>query len=162
MSCCINHEELLRSAGDASTVNCEQLVRDMGDAVVAADASGKIVLWNAAATRIFGFSPQEAVGHPLDLIIPERHRARHNEGYDKTVASGTTRYGTSLLRVPALHKDGRQLSIAFTVCLLTGWEGQVEGVAAVIRDETARFEEDRALRRRIAELEAAARAAAAN
>jgi PAS domain S-box-containing protein len=150
----------LQSAGDASAVDCEQLVRSMGDAVVAADAGGKIVLWNAAATRIFGFSAAEALGQPLDLIIPERHRTRHNEGYDKTVATGITRYGTSLLRVPALHKDGRQLSIAFTVCLLTGAEGQVGGVAAVIRDETARFEEERALRRRITELEAAARTAA--
>jgi PAS domain S-box-containing protein len=137
------------------TVDHEQLVHNMGDAVVCADAAGRIVLWNAAATRIFGFSLEEAMGQPLDIIIPERQRARHNEGYDKTVATGITRYGASLLRVPALHKDGRRLSIAFTVCMVTGANGQVEGVAAVIRDETARFEEDRALRQRIAELEAA-------
>lgn len=159
MSCCIHQGELIQTAGDASVVDCDQLVQTMGDAVVVADTGGKIVLWNAAATRIFGFGADEAVGQSLDLIIPERHRARHNEGYDKTVETGTTRYGTTLLRVPALHKDGRKLSIAFTVCLLTGWDDQVEGVAAVIRDETARFEEDRALRKRIADLEAALGAA---
>jgi PAS domain S-box-containing protein len=138
------------------TIDFEQLVRSMGDAVVISDAAGAIIVWNAAATRIFGFSEEEAVGRPLDLIIPERLRGRHNEGYEKTVASGVTRYGTTLLRVPALHKDGRTLSIAFTVALLSGAQGQVEGVAAVIRDETQRFNDDKALRQRLAALEQAA------
>jgi PAS domain S-box-containing protein len=162
MTCGFNHGEMLQSAGHASTIDCAQLVQAMGDAVVVSDTSGKIVLWNAAATRIFGFAAEEALGRSLDLIIPERHRSRHNEGYDKTVATGVTRYGTTLLRVPALHKEGRQLSIAFTVCLLTDHEGQVEGVAAVIRDETTRFEEDRALKKRVMELEAALRGATTN
>jgi PAS domain S-box-containing protein len=140
------------------TVDHEQLIQVMGDAVVIADADGNIALWNPAATRIFGFTEDEAMGRPLDLIIPERQRPRHNEGYAKTVATGLTRYGTSLLRVPALHKDGRRLSIAFTVALLTGEDGKVCGVAAVIRDETARFEEEQKLRKRITELETAARA----
>jgi PAS domain S-box-containing protein len=137
----------------AATVDFEQLVRAMGDAVVVADNAGAIRLWTAAAERIFGFSEAEALGQPLDLIIPERLRGRHNEGYAHTVATGLTRYGDSLLRVPAVHKDGRALSIAFTVALLTGADGRVEGVAAVIRDDTARFNEERALRRRLAELE---------
>ena len=145
----------------SSSIDFEQLVRNMGDAVVVSDAQGAIVVWNDAATRLFGFSEEEALGQPLDLIIPDRLRGRHNEGYAKTVATGITRYGTSLLKVPALHKDGRQLSIAFTVALMTGAEGEVQGVAAIIRDDTARFNEDRAMRRRIAELEqAAARTAA--
>ncbi|HJV71433.1 PAS domain-containing protein [Ideonella sp.] len=143
------------------SIDFGQLVRAMGDAVIVADASGAIVVWNAAATRLFGFSEAEALGHSLDLIIPERQRSRHNEGYAKTVDTGITRYGSSLLRVPALHKDGHTLSIAFTVALLTGSQGQVGGVAAVIRDETARFNDDKALRRRLAELEqVAARSAA--
>jgi PAS domain S-box-containing protein len=137
----------------AASVDFEQLVNAMGDAVVVADNDGAIRLWNPAATRIFGFSEAEALGQPLDLIVPDRLRGRHNEGYAKTVATGITRYGAALLRVPALHKDGRSLSIAFTVALLTDGEGQVTGVAAVIRDDTARFNEDKALRRRLAELE---------
>ena len=136
-----------------------ELIQAMGDAVVVSDPDNVIVLWNPAATRIFGFTEAEALGQPLDLIIPERLRKRHNEGYEKTMATGQTRYGTSLLKVPALHKDGRSLSIAFTVALLTGADGKVTGIAAVIRDETARFEEERALKRRLAELEAAAKAA---
>ena len=137
-----------------AAVDFEQLVRSMGDAVVVTDGKGDIVLWNAAATRIFGFSEAEALGRSLDIIIPERQRDRHWDGYEKTMSSGQTRYGTTLLRVPALHKDGHTLSIAFTVALLKGEQGQVEGVGAIIRDETSRFQDERALRKRITELEA--------
>ena len=158
MPCSIHHEESI----EYMIIDNDQLIQAMGDAVVVADTQGVIVQWNPAATRIFGFTEDEAMGRPLDLIVPERQRARHNEGYAKTVATGTTRYGSSLLRVPALHKDGRRLSIAFTVALLTGEDGRAAGVAAVIRDETTRFEADQKLRQRIAELEAALKAAGTN
>jgi len=138
-----------------TAIDYEQLVRGCGEAVVVTDLDGSIVLWNAAATRVFGFSESEALGRPLDLIVPERLRARHNEGYAKTAKTGRTRYGTTLLKVPALHKDGRALSIAFSVALLRKPDGSVEAVVAVIRDETARFNEERALRKRVTELEAA-------
>jgi len=140
------------------SIDYEQLVNGMGDAVVVGDPEGRIVMWNAAATRIFGFTEQEAMGQPLELICPERLRGRHNEGYAKTAETGETRYGTTLLRVPAQHKSGRALSIAFTVSLLKSADGKVSGITAVIRDETERFEADRALRRRIAQLEEAASA----
>jgi PAS domain S-box-containing protein len=136
-----------------TNVDLLQLVDCFGDAVIVADASEKIVLWNAAATRIFGYSEEEALGNTLDLIVPERQRQRHNEGYSKSMETGTTRYGTSLLRVPAKHKDGRTLSIAFTVGMLFDEKHQANGVAAVIRDETERFAEERALKKRLSDLE---------
>jgi PAS domain S-box-containing protein len=136
-----------------TNVDLNQLLDCIGDAVVVADAHEKIVLWNAAATRIFGYSEEEALGHTLDLIVPERQRQRHNEGYSKSMETGTTRYGTSLLKVPAKHKDGRTLSIAFTVGMLFDEKHQANGVAAVIRDETERFAEERALKKRLSDLE---------
>jgi len=143
-----------------SPIDFEQLVDVIGDAVVISDASGAITLWNPAAERMFGFTPKEALGNSLDLIIPERLRGRHWSGYEKTMATGETRYGHDVLRVPAVHKDGRSLSIAFTVALLhsagpePGVSGTVTGIVAVIRDETSRFTEERNLRKRLAELEA--------
>jgi PAS domain S-box-containing protein len=133
--------------------DCEELVEAIGDAIVVADSSGAIKIWNSAAERLFGFTQSEALGNPLDLIIPERLRARHWAGYDKTMASGETRYAHDVLRVPAVHKDGRALSIAFTVGLLYGTQREVKGILAVIRDETTRFAEERNLRKRLAELE---------
>ncbi|QIB33320.1 PAS domain S-box protein [Ancylobacter pratisalsi] len=137
-----------------SAVDCTQLVAAIGDAVVVSDAEGRITLWNAAATALFGFTEDEALGQSLDLIIPERQRRRHWDGYAETMRTGETRYGTQLLRVPALHKEGRTLSIAFTVALLTDQAGAAHEVVAVIRDETVRWTEERALRQRLAECEA--------
>ena len=138
-----------------TTVDLSQLVGCVGDAIIVVDAHEKIVLWNAAATRIFGYSEDEALGNSLDLIIPERHRQRHNEGCRKSMDTGITRYGTSLLKVPALHQSGSMLSIAFTVGMLFDENQKVNGIVAVIRDETERFAEERALKKRISELEGA-------
>lgn len=141
----------------AAPIDAQQLLNAIGDAIVVTDAGGAIVLWNPAATRIFGFTPDEVLGRSLDLIIPERQRQRHWDGYHKTMETGITRYGSDLLRVPALHKDGRTLSIAFTVALLNGADGHPQAIAAVIRDETQRFSDERNLRKRVAELEGATR-----
>ncbi len=137
----------------ATEIDFKALVAGMGDAVVVCNAAGAIVLWNAAAQRIFGFTEAEALGQSLDLIIPERLRGRHWEGYHKTMATGITRYGADLLRVPAVNKAGQAMSIAFTVSMLFGADGKVVAIGSVIRDETLRFNEDRALRKRLADLE---------
>lgn len=136
-----------------SAIDFQQLVNAVGDAIVVCDASGAITFWNPAAERLFGFAEQEALGRSLDLIIPERQRQRHWDGYNKTMQTGKTRYGNDVLRVPALHKDGRTLSIAFTVAMLFSADKTVTAIIAIIRDETARFSEERSLRKRLAELE---------
>ncbi|HNY45404.1 MAG TPA: PAS domain-containing protein [Casimicrobium sp.] len=142
-----------------TSVDCQQIIAGIGDAVIVSDAGGAIILWNAAAERMFGYTEAEALGNSLDLITPERLRARHWEGYHKSMATGITKYGNDLLRVPAVHKDGRAMSIAFTVAMLFTPEQKVSAIVAVIRDETARFNEDRALKKRLTELEAAVAAA---
>jgi PAS domain S-box-containing protein len=137
-------------------IDYRQLLTAIGDGVVVADADGKIIFWNPGAARIFGFAESEAIGQTLDLIVPERQRQRHWEGYDKTMQTGQTRYGNDLLRVPALHKEGHPLSIAFTVAMLHAADGKVSAIVAIVRDETKRWTEERDLRRRIGELEAKA------
>ena len=136
-----------------TNVDLDQLVDCVGDAIIVADANEKIILWNPAATRIFGYLEAEALGNTLDLIVPERLRHRHNEGYSKSMETGATRYGSSLLRVPAKHQDGTILSIAFTVGMLFDADHKANGVVAIIRDETARFADERALKQRVADLE---------
>jgi len=130
-----------------------ELLRAAGDAIIAAGPDGSIVFWNPAAERIFGYTEEEALGRSLDLIIPERFRHRHWDGYRQVMQTGHTRYGTEVLRVPALHKDGRTLSIAFTVALLRAPGDGARVIAAIVRDETSRWSEERALRQRLAELE---------
>jgi PAS domain S-box-containing protein len=135
----------------------EALVRDMPDAVVYADEHGAIRFWNRGAERIFGFAEAEALGQTLDLIIPESLRARHWQGYTATMQSGSTRYGAGeILAVPALRKDGRRISIEFTILPFCDAAGRMQGIAAILRDVTARFEEIRDLRRQLAERSGAA------
>lgn len=123
-----------------------ELLRQLADAVVIADADGTITFWNDAATRLFGWPVHEALGRSLDLIIPERLRARHWAGYRQTMATGHTDYGDRLLEVPALHHDGRTLSIAFTVSLMHDPDGKPMWIAAVLRDDTERWQERHRLR----------------
>lgn len=130
-----------------------QLLRDLADAVVIADPHGTINFWNAAATHLFGWSDTEALGRSLDLIIPERLRKRHWTGYREVMATGHTSYGTRLLEVPALHRDGRTLSIAFTVSLLRRPDEVLPcAIAAVLRDDTQRWQEHRRLTQELAGL----------
>ncbi len=136
-------------------IDLRQLVAGAGDAIMACDARGHITLWNQAAERIFGHGAAEVLGQSMDMIIPMRQRERHWEGYHKTMATGITKYGTDVLRVPALHKDGRTLSIAFTVSMLFTADHKVSSIVAIVRDETKRFAEERELRKRLMELEVA-------
>ena len=136
-----------------STIDFKQLVEAISDAIVAADASGVIILWNPAAQRMFGYTESEALGQSLDIIIPQRQQQRHWDGYHKTMATGQTKYGNDVLRVPAVHKDGSARSIAFTVALLHSPDQKVSAIVAAIRDETSRFAEERSLRKRLTELE---------
>jgi PAS domain S-box-containing protein len=134
-----------------------QLMQDLADAVIVADPNGTIVYWNRAATSLFGWAASEVLGGSLDVIIPERLRARHWDGYQRVMETGQTDYGTRLLEVPAVHRDGHTVSIAFTVTLLTRpGERRPDAIAAVLRDDTARRKELMSLRERVATLEGAA------
>jgi PAS domain S-box-containing protein len=129
----------------------ERLVSGMSDAIVYADGEGVIRVWNRGATRIFGFAETEAVGRSLDLIIPENLRDRHWQGYRATIRTGQSRYGDGqILSVPGVRKDGTRVSVEFTIVPFTDDAGRMIGIAAIMRDATARFEELRALRRQLA------------
>lgn len=129
----------------------ETLLASESDAIVATDSQGHITFWNPGAVRIFGFAESEALGQSLDLIIPENLRARHWQGYGQVMKTGESRYGRGdVLAVPALHKDGHRVSVEFTIVMLRDAAGRTDGMAAVLRDVSVRFEELRSLRRALA------------
>jgi PAS domain S-box-containing protein len=130
----------------------EALLATASDAIIATDRGGAVTFWNAGAVRIFGFSAAEALGQSLDLIIPDNLRDRHWRGYDRVMATGESRYGHGdLLSVPALTKDGRRISVEFTIVMLKDEQSRPTGTAAILRDVTQRFEETRKLKRDLAE-----------
>jgi PAS domain S-box-containing protein len=122
------------------------------DAIIATDRGGVINFWNPGAARIFGFTAKEAIGQSLDLIIPENLRARHWHGYDRVMVTGESRYGDGeLLSVPGVTKDGRRISVEFTIIMLRDDEDRPAGTAAILRDVTTRFDETRKLKRELAD-----------
>ena len=129
----------------------DRILEGSSDAIIVCDTLGRVQFWNASAERVFGFSRTETMGASLDLIIPERLRARHWAGWKTAMQTGRTRYGEGqLLAVPALHKDGRQISIEFSIQLLQDANGRIEWVVAIIRDVTERYNRDKALRAELA------------
>ena len=131
-----------------------RIVEETGDAVLFADREGVVRLWNRGAERMFGFSAAEAIGQSMEFIIPERLRQRHWDGWKRVMETGVTRYGTEVLAVPAVRKDGQTISIEFTIQLVRDATGRILGPSAVIRDVTARFNREKELRARLKELEA--------
>src|SRR5919108_1943976 len=107
----------------------EAVLRARADAIVAADREGIIRFWNPGAERIFGYADGEAIGRSLDLVIPERLRQRHWDGFHQTMETGRSRYGEGdLLSVPALRKDGTTISVEFTIALLKSESAGVSGI----------------------------------
>ncbi len=133
---------------------CQRIVEDAQVAIICADREGIIRLWNSGAEVLFGYSTSEAVGKTLDLIVPERHRVRHWEGYHRVMATGVTKYGRELLAVPAVTRDGRRLSIEFSIVLLHAPTGEMMGTAAIMQDVTARWQKQKEMKERLAALEA--------
>jgi PAS domain S-box-containing protein len=137
---------------DISHAVAEGILSMSSDAIIAADREGIINFWNSGAGRLFGYSPDEAISRSLDFIIPERLRQRHWDGYRPVMETGKSRYGESdVLSVPAVRKDGTIISVEFTVVPLQN-AGRMTGMVAIMRDVTSRFNEMRALKRKLAEL----------
>jgi len=142
----VNYADLLASA----------VLATVSDAIIAADKDNIVRFWNPGAERIFGYTREEAVGQSLDIIIPERLRKRHWDGYRRVMAGGESRYGHGdILAVPGVKKDGTAISVEFTIVPLAAEGGRLNGVAAIMRDVTAKFNEVRALKRRFADAEKA-------
>jgi PAS domain S-box-containing protein len=136
---------------------CRRIVENSPMAILYADREGKIRLWNSGAETVFGYTAQEALGQSLDLIVPERQRQRHWEGWDKVMASGVTKYGRDPLAVPAMRKDGSRISIEFNVILVRADSGELAGAAAMVQDVTARWQKQKEMNARLAALEAKAK-----
>ncbi len=130
------------------------IIASSSDAILFSDREGIIRFWNSGAEQMFGVTAAEALGQSLDLIIPENLRGRHWDGYGRVMASGSSRYSTNLLSAPALHRNGTRLSTEFSMVMVKDETGAMLGVAAIIRDVSARWQREKELKERIAALEA--------
>jgi len=130
-----------------------QIVDFAQDGILFADRDGIIRLWNSGAETIFGYNAREALGQNLDLIVPEKLRERHWEGYRRVMETGESRYGKELLKVPAIHKDGKRISVEFTIILVRNRRNEILGSASIMRDVTERWQKEKGLNEQIKSLE---------
>jgi PAS domain S-box-containing protein len=133
---------------------CQSIVEQTQLAIIFGDHEGVIRFWNSGAEAMFGYRADEALGKSMDLIVPERQRAPHWEGYHRVMATGVTKYGRDLLAVPALRKDGTRISVEFSIVLLRAPTGEMLGAAAIMLDVTARWQKQKEMKERLAALQA--------
>lgn len=129
------------------------MVRAIPEAIIFADLQGAVRYWNRGAEEIFGFTAEEAMGQSLDLIIPERMRQAHWDGYHKAIEHGDTYSGRGSRVTRSLHKEeGRSLYVDMSFAIVKDSDGKVVGSLAVARDATERFTAEKEMRKQLAAL----------
>jgi PAS domain S-box-containing protein len=117
---------------------CRAIIEQAQEAVIFADREGIIRLWNRGAEIVFGYAAAEAVGQNLDLIVPEKFRQSHSEGFRKAIETGVTRNDGRVLTTRAQDKFGSRLYVDVSFGLVKDESGAVTGAFAIGRDATAR------------------------
>jgi sigma-B regulation protein RsbU (phosphoserine phosphatase) len=95
------------------------VVQSAHDAIISIDGNGRVIFWNRAAEKIFGYSAREVTGKPVSIIMPERFRERHNQGIRRIVSTGKSKIIGKKIEVSGLRKDGSEFPLELT---LAKWE----------------------------------------
>lgn len=128
------------------------ILRSIPEALIYCDLEGIIRIWNAGAEKIFGWTAAEAVGQSLDMIIPERMRRAHWDGFNQALERGGVKPGRTSMITRSLHKSAEFIYVDMSFEMVRDEAGQMLGSLAVARDATKRFNEEKALRKQLAEL----------
>jgi PAS domain S-box-containing protein len=140
------------SESTSSEAISQDMLRCMPEALIFSDLEGIIRIWNRGSENVFGFKAAEAIGQRLDLIIPERLRQAHWDGFNKAVARGGTLPGRTSMITRSLHKSGEQIYVDMSFAMVKDQAGKMLGSMAIARDATKRFTEEKNLRKQLAEL----------
>jgi PAS domain S-box-containing protein len=130
------------------------ILRSMPEALICCDLEGVIRVWNGGAEKVFGWPAAEAVGQSLDLIVPERMRKAHWDGFNQAIERGGVKPGRSSAITRALHQSGEFIYVDMSFEMVKDAQGRLLGSMAVAREATARFTEEKALRKQLADLTA--------
>jgi two-component system, cell cycle sensor histidine kinase and response regulator CckA len=133
---------LLGRTQDA-TSRLAAIVEGSEDAIIAFRLDGVVTDWNQAATRLYGYSAEEAIGHNLSVIVPPSRAHELTEILNVLAAGGRIRQFETV----RLRNDGSPVDVSFSVAPITGQNGTVIGVAGITHDITDRKRMEEALRR---------------
>ncbi|RMF89261.1 MAG: PAS domain S-box protein [Methanobacteriota archaeon] len=136
----------------ASEKRYRSLVESLTDAVISIDKWSRIILWNRAATGVFGYSEDEALGSSVELIIPERYKNRHRRGMERFLKTGKGRFMGKTVETFARRKDGEIIPVELSLSSSVSPDGE-NAFTAVIRDITERKLAESVIHDRLEELE---------
>lgn len=126
------------------------LAQSATDGFISADSEGKIIFWNEAAERLFGYAAEEALGKPVTMIIPERLREVHKESYRRIVRGGETGSSGTTFETSARKRDGAEFPIELSI---SGWQLREKNYfTAIIRDISVRKEAEEQIQRKSEEV----------
>ena len=131
-------------------------LQHLRDAVIITEAGeGVVAFWNGAAEDMFGYQAVEAIGLPLERLMPERMRPLHKAGLARYNSSGRGGYidARTPIQLPAVTKDGVEISIELTLTALNELTLPGRYVLAIARDITERVREEQNLRQSHARLQ---------
>lgn len=127
-------EEALREGEE----KFRNIARTAVDAIILADSNGDIILWNASAQRIFGYTEEEIRGKPLTVLMPEQYRDGHQKGMERVKSTGKSSYFGKITEMQGLRKDRNIFPIELSVSM---WRsGKETFFSGIIRDITKRKE----------------------
>ncbi|OEC33729.1 PAS domain S-box-containing protein/diguanylate cyclase (GGDEF) domain-containing protein [Pseudomonas cuatrocienegasensis] len=130
--------------GESSRSRFRHIAATSPDGIICANSQSVITSWNTAAESLFGYTAQEALGQPLDLIIPLPMRAPHAAGFGRVAAGGPPRLIGAAINLSALRRDGSQFPVELS---LSQWhEGGERCFGAIIRDITVRAAAEKQLK----------------
>jgi PAS domain S-box-containing protein len=138
-----------------------RLFEHVRDAVVVADVtSGRIVLWNPTAERMFGYTAHEALGMPVSALVPGRLKARHRNGLARYRATG---HGDIIdagrvVEVPAVHRSGAEIMVELSLNPIAERSTGGPFVLAIVRDVTERTRLHSQVQRQLRDIESLYRA----
>ncbi len=115
------------------------IVESTDDAIIGKDTNGTIISWNQAARRIYGYSPEEIIGHHISQIIPPERREEMEEILKK-IRNGEVVDNLETLRV---RKDGKVIGVDVTISPIRNADGAVMGASTIARDISSRKAEER-------------------
>ncbi|MCX9010720.1 MAG: PAS domain S-box protein [Candidatus Methanoperedens sp.] len=126
--------------------NFRVLIETVNDAIVSFDNEGRILLWNPAAERIFGYSRDEAVGMSfIDLIIPDRYADSLRKEIETFTITGKSTLIGRTTEIEAKRKDGKEFPVEFSTSARKIADGWI--YTSIIRDITERKQAEEALRK---------------
>lgn len=123
-----------RRKAEAATAYLAQIVSNSDDAIIGKNLDGIVTSWNRGAQRLFGYTSEEMVGEPVELLIPPAHADEERAILERLRGGDSVdHYETVRLR-----KDGSLVDISLTVSPVRDSAGRIIGAAKIARDITER------------------------